>query len=392
VPSRHRFAAHWIAAGLFVAAVLLGSFFFARPGGQGHDTNSATRPPTDPGSMAKGTSPSASAKTGAGTVALPSTHTLNGGGSTFIEPLLEKWGSVYRKEKSVRVNYVATGSGAGIQQFMSGALDFCCSDAPMTDQQMQQARAAGSDVIHVPLALGGIVPAYNLPGIERPLRFSGPVLADIFLGEITKWNDPALREINPGVDLPDREIIVIHRADSSGSTFIFTDFLAKVSKNWQKKFTPSASIKWPVGVGVRGNEAVIEAIGRRPGAIGYVELLYALQSKIKFGTVKNRAGNYVQGSLESVVAAAEGAPADIPADLRFTLTYTPGKDAYPICGCTWAILRVRQPEGKGQRLVDFLRWVTQEGQEYNTDLFYARLPPSLAERAAQRLKEIQIGE
>jgi len=272
------------------------------------------------------------------------------------------------------------GSGAGIQQLLAMSPDFCCSDAPLTDVQLQQARQSGGDVMHIPLALGGIVPAYNLPGIDNPLRLSGPVLAGIYLGEIKKWNDPGLREINPGVDLPDQEIAVIHRADSSGSTFIFTDFLSKASKDWQDKIGTSASPKWAVGVGAKGNEGIVEAIAKRPGAIGYVELLHVLQSKIKFGSVKNKAGNYILASLESVVAAVEGAPADIPPDLRFSLTYTPGKEAYPICGCTWAILFVRQPDGQGQRLVDFLRWVAQAGQEYNTDLFYARLPPLLGSK------------
>lgn len=382
-------AAGLAVAGFLVAAALLASLFLSRPGEHGNNTG---QPPTNTHSAATGASASVSAKTGVDPVATPSTHTLNGGGSTFIYSLMEKWATVYRNEKNVKVNYVATGSGPGIQQFISQALDFCCSDAPMMDQQLQQARQSGGEVIHVPLALGGIVPAYNLPAIERPLRFSGPVLADIFLGKIKKWDDPALREINPGVDLPDQEITVIHRAESSGSTFIFTEFLTKVSKDWQKQFGPSTLVKWPLGVGARGNEGIVEAIGKRPGAIGYVELLYALQSKIRYGLVKNKAGNYVHASLESVVAAVEGASSDIPPDFRFTLAYAPGKDAYPICGCTWAIIHVRQPDGKGQRLVEFLRWVSQEGQEYNTDLFYARLPQSLSERVALRLKEVRIGE
>ena len=318
--------------------------------------------------------------------------TLNGGGSTFIYPLLEKWGSVYRKETGVKLNYVATGSGAGIQQLTSLALDFCCSDVPMNGEQLSQARASGGEVLHVPLALGGIVPAYNLQGFGKPLRFSGNVLAGIYLGDIRKWNDPAVQELNPDVDLPDQEIIVIHRADSSGSSYIFTDFLSKVSKDWQKRIGTNATVKWPVGIPARGSEGMVEALVKRPGAIAYVELLYALRTKLIFGAVKNKQGNYLQGSLDTVTAAAEALVTDIPADLRFSVTCAPGKNAYPICGCTWAILYVQQPEEKGKRLLEFLRWVTQEGQEYNTDLFYARLPPGLAEKAEQRLKEVRIRE
>jgi phosphate transport system substrate-binding protein len=236
------------------------------------------------------------------------------------------------------------------------------------------------------------VPAYNVPGLEKPLRLSGAVLADIFLGRVKTWNDPALKELNPGVALPDQEIVVIHRADASGSTYIFSDFLSKVSKDWQKNMGVGTSLKWPVGIAAKGNEGMVEAMMKRPGAIAYVELLYALRSKLMFGAVKNRAGYFLQGSLETVTAAAEGALTDIPADLRFSLTYAPGKDAYPICGCTWAIIYAKQSEGKGQRTVEFLRWATQEGQEYNTDLYYARLPKSLAERTEQRLKEVKIGE
>jgi phosphate transport system substrate-binding protein len=323
---------------------------------------------------------------------VPVVGSLNAGGSTFIEPLMEKWASIYRKENGIKLNYVPTGSGAGIQQLTSQALDFCCSDVPMSAEQLTQARANGGDVLHVPLALGGIVPAYNLPGLSKPLRFSGSVLAGIYLGDIKKWNDPAVQELNPDVDLPDLEILVIHRADSSGSTYIFTDFLGKVSKDWQKKVGTAASVKWPVGTEARGNEGMVEALVKKPGTIAYVELLYALRMKLMFGAVKNKQGNYLQGNLDSVTAAAEGALADIPADLRFSLTNAPGKNAYPICGCTWAILYVKQPPGKGQRIVDFLRWVTQDGQEFNTDLFYAQLPQRLAETAEQKLKQVKVGE
>ncbi len=381
-----------------LAGVAIGGYLLWRPSGAGVRSGAADSGAAVNGAAVSGTGgrdakpirPSAAAPEATDQAAV--LGTLNGGGSTFIYPLLEKWGSVYRKEKGVKLNYVATGSGSGIQQLISSALDFCCSDVPMTAEQLTQARAGGGEVLHVPLALGGIVPAYNLEGLGKPLRFSGNVLAGIYLGDIKKWNDPAVQELNPDLVLPDQEIVVIHRADSSGSSYIFTDFLSHVSKDWQKRIGTSAAVKWPVGIPARGSEGMVEALVKRPGAIAYVELLYALRMKLMFGAVKNKQGNYLQGSLENVTAAAEGLTTEIPADLRFSATYAPGNNAYPICGCTWAILYEKQPEGKGQRLLEFLRWVTQDGQEYNTDLFYARLPPGLVERAGKKLKEVRIGE
>jgi phosphate transport system substrate-binding protein len=372
-------------AGVLLVAAGLVAYLVSRPGRTGSSAGSsatpaehrATVPPTagkEPGEPA-----------GSGQI-------LNGGGSSFIYPLLDKWAAEYKREKGVKVNYVPTGSGAGIQELTSLALDFCCSDAPLTPAQLERARAAGGEVMYVPLALGGIVPAYNLDGIDKPLRFSGPVLADIFLGHIKKWNDPALKELNPGVALPNQAIVVVHRQDSSGSTYIFTEFLSKVSKDWQKEVGTGDAVKWPVGIAARGSDGMVEAMAARPGAIAYVELLYALRGKLKFGAVKNRAGSYLQGSLETVTAAAEKISTDIPADMQISLTYVAGKESYPICGCTWAILYVKQPAGRGQRLVDFLRWVTRDGQEYNTDLYYARLPEALADRVAQRLETIRVGE
>jgi phosphate transport system substrate-binding protein len=381
---------------LLLATAVLGTYLLRRTGSA---SNQAGLGAGAPGGVSTGdtlprlTQPSSTTtkKDLADTASAPS-QTLNGGGSTFIYPLIEKWGSVYRKEKGVKINYVPVGSVGGIQQLTSQTLDFCCTDAPLTAEQLKQAQDSGGDVLHVPLALGGIVPAYNLPGLDKPLRFSGAVLADIFLGEIRKWNDPALQELNPGVALPDQEIVVIHRADGSGSTYIFTDFLSKASKDWRSKIGAHALVKWPVGVGVKGNEGMVEVLLKKPGAIAYVELLYALRSKLVFGAVKNKDGYYLQGSLETVTAAAAGVMADVPADLRLSLTYAPGKDAYPICGCTWAVIYAKQADGKAQRLVEFLRWATQEGQEYNTDLFYARVPKALGERVEQRLKEVKVGD
>jgi phosphate transport system substrate-binding protein len=322
---------------------------------------------------------------------LPVAGSLNAGGSTFIDPLMEKWANVYRKDTGIRVNYLPSGSGAGIAQMTGQSLDFCCSDVPMSAEQLKEARARGGEVLHIPLALGGIVPAYNVPNLTKPLRFSGAVLAGIYLGDITKWNDPALQELNPDVDLPNLDIIPLHRADNSGSTYIFTEFLGKVSKDWQKKVGTGPAVKWPVGQQARGTEGMVEALARKPGALAYVELLHALRMKLMFGAVKNKAGSYLQGSLESVNAAAESAVTD-GSDVRLSLTYAAGKNAYPICGCTYAIFYVKQPGEKGRRLRDYLNWIIQDGQEFNTDLFYARLPSRLTETAQRELKKIDIAE
>jgi phosphate transport system substrate-binding protein len=245
-------------------------------------------------------------------------------------------------------------------------------------------------VLHIPLVLGGVVPAYNLEEIKEPLRFTGPVLADIFLGNIKKWNDPAIKELNSGVDLPSRDILVIHRSDGSGSTAIFSDFLTKVSPEWKERVGSGTSLRWPVGEGHKGNEEVAAAIKKTPGAIGYVELLYALQKKLQHGRVKNREGNFVQGSLEGVTAAAERT--QVPADLRFSLTHALGKEAYPMSGCTWAVLYVNPSGDRGKRLVDFLHWVINDGQESVTDLYYARLPGQLVEQVNAKLKEVRLGQ
>jgi phosphate ABC transporter phosphate-binding protein len=387
----------WVPAGAWIAFLVLalgvgtlGAFLVSRNADSGAGSSAhavVNTSPTTPGNV-----PPLIPKKETGFTVRPAAFTLNGGGSSLVAPLLEKWATVYQKEKNIRINYVPTGSGAGIQQFMSQALDFACTEAPLTEEQLKQAQASGDHVMYVPISLGGVVPAYNLAGIARPLRFSGLVLARIYLGEITRWNDPAVREINPGVDFPDQEITVLHRADSSGSSYVFTDFLSKVSKDWQQKIGTSTAPKWPVGVGARRNEGMVESLQKKPGAIAYVDLLDALQSKLQFGSVKNRAGNYILASLETVVATTEAAVPDVPDDLRFSLTYAPGKESYPICGCTWIIIYARQSDGNGQRLVNFLRWVTQDGQEYNTDLFYARLPQKLADKVQQRLDQVKFGE
>jgi phosphate transport system substrate-binding protein len=315
-------------------------------------------------------------------------ESLNGSGSSFVGPMMTKWAREYAKAKGVTVNYTPVGSGSGIRQVLDKETDFGCTDAPLTAEQLTKAKGVGGEVVHIPLVLGGVVPAYNLEEVKEPLRFTGPVLADIFLGTIKKWNDPAIKEINAGVDLPDREITVLHRDEASGTTAIWTDYLAKVSPDWKTKVGTGTSVKWPVGEGRRGNEALAAAIHKTPGSIGYVDLIHALHKQIKHGRVKNKEGNFVQGSLEGVTAAAENALADVPADLRFSLTNAPGKEAYPISGGTWAVLYVKQPEDRAKRLAEFLAWVINDGQESVTDLYYARLPKGLAQKAADKLKEV----
>ncbi len=315
---------------------------------------------------------------------------LNIGGATFVYPIMDKWASLYEREKGVQVNYNSIGSGGGIQQLTAKTFDFGCSDAPMNEEQLNKARQTGGEVVHIPLVLGAVVPAYNLPGVEQPLRFTGPVLADIFLGHIKKWNDPALKELNSEVHLPDQDIAVVHRSDGSGTTYIWVEYLAKVSPSWKAKVGVGTSVNWPVGVGQKGNEGVTRHVSQTPGAIGYVELIYALSNNIRYGAVKNPAGNFIRASLQSVTAAAEGVLTTIPEDLRYSLTDAPGKDSYPISGTNWAVVYVKPPSGKGRLIVDFLSWATHEGQHYAEALHYARLPKGLVERLEKKLEQIQL--
>jgi phosphate transport system substrate-binding protein len=317
---------------------------------------------------------------------------LNGSGSSLVMPMMVKWARTFEKEKKIRVDYIAVGSGAGVRQLLEKVTDFACSDAPLSNQQLEVAKSANGEVVHIPLVMGGVVPAYNLKDVDKPIRFSGRVLADIYLGKIKKWNDPALQEINPGLDLPDLDIAVVYRADASGSTAIFTDFLSKTSPDWKKAVGAGTAVKWMTGASAKGTDGVASLINKTPGGIGYVELVFALQKKLKFGAVKNKEGNYVLASLEGVTAAAEAALAEIPDDLRFSLTDAPGKESYPICGTTWAIVHLQQPEDKAKEVVDFLRWVTHDGQEYATDLYYARLPRKLIERVDEKLAIIKPGK
>jgi phosphate transport system substrate-binding protein len=312
---------------------------------------------------------------------------LTGGGSSFINPMMTKWAGMYRDQKHVQIDYTSSGSGNGIQQMRDKKNDFGCTDAPMTDEQLTKAKEIGGEVIHVPLVMGGVVPIYNLSkeSVNKPLRFTGPVLADIYLGKIKKWNEKPLKDLNPGVMLPDQEIAVVHRSDGSGTTYIFSDYLCQVSPEWKEKVGKNTELKWPVGIGAQKNDGVAGQVSRSDGAIGYVELNYAMNSKLQYGSVKNKEGKFILASLESVTKAAE-AKKDFPEDLRFSLVDPPGEEAYPICGTTWAVLYVKQSPEKAKALREFLHWCTHEGQDATAELLYARLSPGLVRLVDQKLE------
>jgi phosphate ABC transporter phosphate-binding protein len=315
---------------------------------------------------------------------------LNGGGSTFVYPMMSKWASEYEKAKGVQVNYQSIGSGGGIQQMTAKTFDFGCTDGPMNEEQLKKCLDNGSEAVHVPLVMGAVVPVYNLEEVKEPLRFSGPVLAGIYLGDIKKWNEKPLADLNPGVTLPDKEISVVHRSDGSGTTYIWVDYLAKVSPEWSKKVGVGTSVNWPAGIAHKGNEGVAGQVKRWPGSIGYVELIYAMQNDIPYGVVKNYAGEFIKPSLESVTAAAEGAV--IREDLRYSITDSKGKGAYPISGTVWAVVYAKLPAARGKEVVDFLRWVTHEGQAFAKDLHYAPLPEAIVKRVEKKLDAIEIGK
>jgi phosphate ABC transporter phosphate-binding protein len=314
---------------------------------------------------------------------------LNGAGSTFVYPLMSKWAAEYNKAKGVEVNYQSIGSGGGIRQMTARTADFGCTDAPMNEEELKEARNAGGEVFHIPLVLGAVVPAYNLPEVKEPLVFSGLVLAEIYLGKIKKWNDKALQDLNPNVTLPDTAIGVVHRSDGSGTTYVWVDYLAKVSDEWKGQVGVANAVKWPAGEGAKGNEGVSGRVKAAPGTIGYIELTYALQNRIDYGLVKNREGAPVKPDHKSIQAAADNGLKDPPDDLRFSITNTGGRDSYPICGTVWAVLFVNQPAGKGQHVVDFLRWVTHDGQEFCEGLDYVKLPRGLVEVVEKKLDAVK---
>lgn len=314
---------------------------------------------------------------------------INGAGATFPYPIYSKWFSEYNKvHPDVRINYQPQGSGAGIRQLLAGTVFFGASDQPMKEDQMA---TAPSKVLHFPTVLGAVVPVYNLSEVTHELKFTGPLLADIILGKVRKWNDPAIAKVNAGVNLPATDIAVVHRSEGSGTTFVWADYLAKVSPEFKSTVGVDASLKWPVGVGGKGNEGVAGLVRQTPGAVGYVELVWALQNNIPFGAVRNAAGTFVKASVESVTAAAAGAAGNMPSDFRVSITNAPGDGAYPIASFTWLLL-YENPNDKRQArtMVEFVRWALTDGQKYARDLGYAPLPKAVIDMELKTLDQIRL--
>ncbi len=314
---------------------------------------------------------------------------INGAGATFPYPIYSKWFSEYNKlHPDVRINYQSIGSGGGIQQVTRQTVFFGASDGPMTDAQLQ---AAPGPLLHLPTVLGAVVPVYNIPNLKQELKFTGPVLADIYLGKITKWDDPAIAKLNAGVTLPPTDITVVHRSDGSGTTYIWVDYLSKVSPEFKSRVGVATSVKWPAGVGGKGNEGVSGLVAQTPGAIGYVELIYALQNKISYGTVQNQGGVFMKASVQSVTAAAAAAAPTMPPDFRLSITNAPGKDAYPVSSFTWLLL-YEDPKDKTQAkaMVDFVKWALTDGQKYCAELGYAPLPANVVKMEMAALAKIKV--
>ncbi|MGB7220123.1 MAG: phosphate ABC transporter substrate-binding protein PstS [Vicinamibacterales bacterium] len=315
---------------------------------------------------------------------------INGAGATFPYPIYSKWFSEYNKlHPNVQINYQSIGSGGGIRQLTAQTVFFGATDGPMTSDQLV---AAAGKVHHLPTVLGGVVPIYNIPGVNVELKFTGQVLADIFLGKITTWNDPAIAKLNPGVNFPGSAVTVVHRSDASGTSYIWVDYLAKISPEWKTRVGVATAVNWPAGVGGKGNEGVAGLVTQTPGSIGYVELIYALQSKINYGSVQNMAGEFVKSSVASVTAAAAAATAAMPADFRVSIVNAPGPGVYPIASFTW-ILLYENPKDKVQSrtMVEFMKWALTDGQKFATELGYAPLPASIVELEMATLAKIKIG-
>jgi phosphate transport system substrate-binding protein len=312
--------------------------------------------------------------------------TLNGAGATFPYPMYSKWFSEYNKlHPDVQINYQSIGSGGGIRQVLNGTVDFGASDGPMSDEQLKEAK---TKILHVPTIMGAVVPAYNIPGVSGEIKFTADVVAGIFLGKIGSWNNAAIAKANPGIKFPDQPIVVIHRSDGSGTTFIFTDYLSKVSKEWEGTVGKGTSVKWPIGLGGKGNEGVAGQIRQIQGSIGYVELIYAVQNNIPYGVIQNAAGNFVKASLDGVTEAAASAP-KMPADFRVSITNAPGKTAYPISSFTWLLIPEQSKDPKkGKILADFLEWMVNDGQKMAGQLSYAPLPSNVVDKVKVAIKQV----
>ncbi len=313
---------------------------------------------------------------------------INGAGATFPYPIYSKWFDEYHKQHpDIQINYQSVGSGAGIRQLQSGTVDFGASDGPMTDEQLSQAKVK---VLHFPTVLGADVPTYNIPSVSQELNFTPEALAGIFLGTIKKWNDPAIAGANKGVNLPGNDIVVVHRSDGSGTTYIWTDYLSKVSSEWKNKVGKGTSVNWPVGLGGKGNEGVAGLVKQTPNSLGYVELIYAIQNKLPYGRVRNSSGAFVKADLASVNAAAAGAAKSMPDDFRVSITDPPGKAAYPISSFTWLLIPTRiQDAKKREVLTGFLRWMMTDGQKYAEPLAYAKLPKEVIEKEMKAVAQVQ---
>jgi phosphate transport system substrate-binding protein len=313
---------------------------------------------------------------------------INGAGATFPNPIYSKWFSEYNQlHPNVKINYQSIGSGGGIRQVSEGTVDFGATDGPMNDQQIHDAKVKTT---HIPTVLGAVVPVYNLPGVSQELKFSSDVIADIYLGKIVKWNDGRIAKDNAGINLPDKSILPVYRSDGSGTTYIFTDFLSKVSSDWNSRVGKSTSVKWPVGIGQKGNEGVAGMVRQSPYSFGYVELIYAAQNKMQFGSVKNAAGKFVKASPDGVTAAAAASAKSIPADYRVSITNATGADSYPISSFTWLLIPVQSTDpAKGKALADFLTWMLDKGEEEAAAMTYAPLPKPIQDRVRATIKQVK---
>ena len=315
-------------------------------------------------------------------------QSINAAGATFPAVIYQKWFDEYHKlHPAVQVNYQSIGSGGGIAQLTAETVDFGASDMPMTPDQMSKLKVPA---LHFPTVLGGVVPTYNLPGVTQELRFTPETLAGIFLGEIKKWNDPKLAKDNPGVKFPNDDIVVVHRGEGSGTTFVWTDYLSKISPAWKAKVGANTSVSWPVGLGGRGNEGVAGLVKQTPGSIGYVELIYAVQTKMAYGYVKNAAGTFLKADLSTVTDAATGAAKDMPEDFRVSITNAPGKNAYPISSFTWLLVPTHIADAaKAKSIKEFLGWMLADGQKLAAGLSYAPLPKEVVAKEIAQIKKIQ---
>ena len=312
---------------------------------------------------------------------------INGAGATFPYPIYSKWFDEYHKlHPDLQFNYQSIGSGGGIRQVIAGTVDFGATDGPMTDEQLGQAK---TKILHFPTVMGAVVPTYNIPGVNQELNFTPEALAGIFLGKIAKWNDPAIANLNKGINLPNTDIVVVHRSDGSGTTYIWVDYLSKVSEEWKSKVGKNTSVNWPVGIGGKGNEGVAGLVKQQPGALGYVELIYAIQNNMPYGKVRNSSGVFVKAALASVTAAAAGAAKSIPDDFRVSITNAPGKAAYPISSFTWLLVpnKIDDP-AKKKAIVDFLHWMLKDGQGLVETLNYAKLPKEVVLKETKAISQV----